>query len=151
MFVTNIKVDFRFSCCSVFLVFCSCIMLYVSIVFVLLFWTFVFAVFYFYSKFSYSRKLNLKTHYVFEDIPTIFDLCNGFNANEIYLLRIIYGDRNKRFFLPSATITVKFLKKKKKCLSSININSSILTDNHRRFLGIKKKPKLLYGEYWDFF
>lgn len=86
--------------------------------------------------------------HLYDELPVIYDNCTGFTAKHIYLLRIIYGDRNRKFFFPNANITVRMFDSNGRKLSWIQIKSETLVANHRRYLmpGMRKKPKLLYGK-----
>lgn len=117
------------------------------LVVVLILWT-VSIVLYLIIQWRWSRTnpKNPVPWYSFEQLNTYCDGCSEISGRYAYLLRLIYSRFNKRFFLPSANISVQMLDEHGRTLANVVINSSVLVANHRRYMKVKSQEKQLYGK-----
>ncbi len=87
----------------------------------------------------------------YEHLPVVYDdHCTDLTARHVYLFQLWYGERSKRFFFPSTTITISFLRKveegaggggKKEVANTamekeatLVLRTRLLCENHRRNL-----------------
>lgn len=87
------------------------------------------------------------TNYEFEQLPVIYDDCNPIAARYVYLLRLSYGHRNRKFFIPHATITIDLLNSDKDKVATVCLMPKILRENHQSYLTAKhtyKGPIMLF-------
>lgn len=85
--------------------------------------------------------------YEFEQLPVVYDLCNGVTASYVYLFRLTYGHRNRKFFLPQATITIDFLNWDRDKVATACLMPKMLRTNHQGHLTTKhtyKGPIMLF-------
>ena len=90
----------------------------------------------------------------YESLPVIYDECSGITAKHVYLIRLSYGHRNKRFFFPSATFYIRFYDEQNKKLANLQLKPKLLTENHRRYLqSSSNQPnnKVLHGKLLSYF
>lgn len=94
-----------------------------------------------------SIKDNVHPKYFLDKIPIIFNESDSFSlTNNVYLLRLIYGQQLKNFFLPNTVITIELFDHQNRCISQLVINSIVLINNHRRYIYLPaSSPKYFYG------
>lgn len=119
------------------------------IIFVLIRWVITFVAIIIYWKFCLNKKVLFTNKYIYEQLPILYDQCNGFTAKQVYLIRMAYGHRNKRFFFPKAIISLRFYDCHNKNVATIHLNPTLLTENHRRYLRLSNRSSsdfFLYGK-----
>lgn len=102
--------------------------------FVLLVWLYVYTRRHLAGQKKKKAKLNVDK-WSYEEMATIYDGCNAFTATHVYFFSIVYGQHNKRFFMPSATIRVLLINTFDKQVGKIEIKPDVLLQNHRKYLG----------------
>lgn len=125
------------------------VMQVIPFAFVAVWWVVALIVLLLYFKFGTDKKIPFEDKYVYELLPVVYDQCNGLTAKHVYLIRIAYGHRNKRFFFPNATISLRFYDDQNKNVATVQLKPKLLTENHRRYL--RQTPRsstdtFLYGK-----
>lgn len=85
--------------------------------------------------------------YEFGHLPVVYDSCNGLTGSHVYLLRLTYGHRNKKFFLPHATLTIDFLNCEGQKIATVRLMPKMLRENHQGYLTTRhtyKGPIMLF-------